>query len=134
MEDVARRQVLDRAGRRVDAQLIAGLDLLDVLADLQERQADVDAIAVKDAREARGDDDRDARCLDGNRRMLARGAAAEVAAADHDVAFLDIRCEALVDVDHAVLGELFRVKRVEVTGRDDDIRIDIVAVAPYFSF
>ena len=61
MEDVARRQVLDRAGRRVDAQLIAGLDLLDILADLQKRQADVDAIAVKDAREARGDDDRD--CL-----------------------------------------------------------------------
>ena len=66
--------------------------------------------------------------------MLTRGAAAEVAAADHDIALFDIRCEALIDVDHAVLGELLRVERVEVASWDDDIRIDIVAVAPYFAF
>ena len=34
VEDLARRQVFDRARRRVDAQLVARLDLLDIRADL----------------------------------------------------------------------------------------------------
>ena len=69
--------------------------------------------------------------------LMATGACsrpAEVFAADHDVAGLDVLCESGVDIHHAVLGEFLRIEGIQVTGRNDDVSVDVVAVAPNLSF
>ena len=50
VEHIARRQVFDDARRRIDAQLVAGFDFLDFIADFEQRQTDVDAVAVENAK------------------------------------------------------------------------------------
>ena len=80
------------------------MDLLDIISDLQKRQTYIDAVSVEDTGERRCNDDGYTACFDGDRRMFARGAAAEVFAADHDVAGLDILREGGVYIHHAVLG------------------------------
>ena len=62
------------------------------------------------------------------------GTAAEVVAGDDDVALGDLGAEVLVDVFHAVLRELGRVRNIEVSGRDDDVGVDVVPVFMCFSF
>ena len=61
--------------------------------------------------------------------MLAGGAAAEVAACGDDIARLCFPEEVGVDILHAVGRQLLRVGGVQVTGGDDDVGIDIIAIA-----
>ncbi len=85
------------------------MDGVHGLRALHDGQADVDAVAVEDAGKALGDDDGNTRRLDGQRGMLAGGAAAEVPAADHDVAVFHVVDELFVDVLHAVGGQLLGI-------------------------
>ena len=110
------------------------MDLLDIISDLQKRQTYIDAVSVEDTGERRRNDDGYTACFDGDRCMFARGAAAEVFTADHDVAGLDIFREGGVYIHHAVLGQFLRIEGIQVTGRNDDVRVDVVAVAPNLSF
>ena len=75
---------------------------------LQDRQADVDGVAVEDPGKGGGDDAGDAARLDGERRVLPGRAAAEVLVGHHDVARLHLVDEVRVDVLHAVGGQLLR--------------------------
>lgn len=61
-------------------------------------------------------------------RVLARRAAAEVYARDHDVAVFDAVDEVLVDVLHAVGGELLVALGVQIARGDDDVRIDVIPI------
>ena len=70
MERIARRQILNRSRLRIDTQAVARADLLHIVADLEKRQPDIDAVAVKDARKARRDHNGNARCRNRNRRVL----------------------------------------------------------------
>ena len=64
LESIARCLVDDLPRTEVDGKDVTGLDLFDVVADFQGRQADVDGVAVKDAGEAGRNDDGNARSLD----------------------------------------------------------------------
>ena len=55
-------------------------------------------------------------------------AAAEVYARDHDVAVFDAVDEVLVDVLHAVGGELLVTLGVQIARGDDDVRIDVIPI------
>ena len=66
--------------------------------------------------------------------MLTRRATTEVLAAHHDIAFLHVRGEALIDIHHAMLRKLFGLERIQITRGDNHIRIDIIAIAPDFTF
>src|SRR5699024_477711 len=101
---------------------------------LQDGQADVDAVAVEDAGKALGDDHRDAAGLDAQGGVLPAGAAAKVPAAHHHVPGLHPCDKVLVDVLHAVGGQLFGVLGVQVAGGDDDVGIDVVRVFENVSF
>ena len=57
-----------------------------------------------------------------------RQAAAEVLSAHHQVALLDAGDERLIDVFHAMAGQLGGALGVQVAGRDDNVSVDIVAV------
>ena len=73
-------------------------------------------------------DHRDACGLDGHGGVLTGGAAAEVPAAHHNIAVPDVPDKVLVDVLHAVAGQLLGVLGVQVAGRDDDIGIHVIRV------
>ena len=63
--------------------------------------------------------------------LMATGAcsrAAEVYARDHDVAVFDAVDEVLVDVLHAVGGELLVALGVQIARGDDDVRIDVIPI------
>lgn len=79
------RFIGDGAGRKINRYLVAVCNLRRRFGALQNREADVDGVAVENAREARRNDAGDAARADGNRRMFAGGTAAEVRAADDDV-------------------------------------------------
>ena len=129
MEDGARGLVGDGAGVGVNAHHVAVGDRVRGLGALQDGESHVDRVAVEDAREALGNDARDARGLDGHRRVLARRTAAKVLVGHDDVARLHARDEGLVEVLEAVLGKLGGVRRVEVTSRNNDVGVYVSAVA-----
>src|SRR5882762_10074269 len=98
---LAGRAVLDASGFRIDPNLVGCADALRLRAD-QRRQAEVDRVAVEQTRVRLGDERCDAQVLERFGRLLARGASAEVAAGDDDVAWLYRRCERRVYRFHAV--------------------------------
>src|SRR5450759_511192 len=61
--------------------------------------------------------------------MLARASAAEVLVGHDDGAGLHLGDEACVEVLHAVLGKLRGVGGVQIARRDDDVGVDVTAVA-----
>ena len=129
LEDGARGLVGDGAGIGVHGDDVAVGDGLGGLGALEDGQAHVDRVAVEDAREALGDHAGDAGGLDGHGGVLAAGAAAEVLVGDHDVAGLHAAHERGVKILEAVLGELGRVRRVEVARRNDHVGVDVAPVA-----
>ena len=128
MEHLAVGLVGDDAGIKVYLNGVPCLDGIHSLRAFHDGQADVDAVAVEDAGKALGNDHRDAGGLDAQGSVLTGGAAAEVPAAHHDVTVLHVLDEILVDVLHAVAGQLLGVLGVQVAGRDDDIGIHVVRV------
>ena len=128
MEHLAVGLIGNDTGVKVHAHGVARIDGIHGLRALHDGQTDVDAVAVEDAGKALGDHDRDAGGLDAQRCVLTGGAAAEVPAAHHDVAVLDVVDEVLVNVLHAVAGQLSGILRVQVAGRDDDVGIHVIRV------
>ena len=134
VKNVARRDVFNRAGGRVDFQNVIGRNFLNVVANFKERQTDVDSVAIKNSRETRRDDNGNSRRLDCNRSMFTTGAATEIFSADHDVACFDVRRKSLVDVNHAVLSQFSGIKRVQIARGNYNVGVDVVAVTPNFAF
>ena len=92
------RFIGDGAGRKINRYLVAVCNLRRRFGAFQNREADVDGVAVENAREARRNDAGDAARADGNRRMFAGGAAAEVRTADDDVPRLPLLRKGCVNV------------------------------------
>ena len=63
-------EVMDHAAVKVDLDLIASLDRITGLLTFEDRQTDVDRVAIEDTGKGLGDDAADAAFLDGDRRML----------------------------------------------------------------
>ena len=122
------RFIGDGAGRKINRYLVAVCNLRRRFGAFQNREADVDGVAVENAREARRNDAGDAARADGNRRMFAGGTAAEVRAADDDVPRLHLLRKGCVNVLHAVLRKLIGRGGVQVARGDNHIRIHVVAV------
>ena len=85
-EALAGGSILDHAGIQMDGHLVAVADGLGRRRTLDDRQADINRVAVEDAGEAVRDDELNTAGLDGDGRVLAGGAAAEVAPRDDDAA------------------------------------------------
>ena len=128
LEGLSGRLVGDESGIEVHLYLVALGDGLCGLRCLDDREADVQRVPIEDAREALGDDTADAAGLKHLRCVLTGGAAAEVLATDDDVACIKLLQEVLVDVLHRVARQLLLILNREISSRDDDIRIDIVAI------
>ena len=124
----------DNARIEVDGNGVAVLDFLCRLVALEDRETDVDRVAVEDAREGGGDDAGNAARLDRDGRVLTRGAAAEVFLGDHDVALLHLVDELRVDILHAVCRKLLMGGGVEVSRGDDNVGVDVVAEFMYSAF
>ncbi len=60
--------------------------------------------------------------------MLAARSASEVPSADHDIAGFYIFYKFRIDIFHAVGCKFLSIRRIQVTGRNDDIGIDIVRI------
>src|SRR5690606_13854442 len=98
-----------------------------VVGDLEQRQADVDGVAEEDARERPSKHDRDARGGDGEGRLLAAGAAAEVLAGHQHVALPQAGDELRVVVLQQVDSQLRGVERLRVLAGDDAVGVYVVA-------
>src|SRR6185369_872338 len=91
---------LDPAGVDVEPRCLSCGTRLRFRQD-QQRQSDVDGVAVEDARERWRHDAGDPRALEATRRMLARAAAAEVRASEQDVAGLEaLRPRGVIAAEH----------------------------------
>lgn len=119
----------NRSCRKIHRNHIAGLDGVARFGTLQDGKTDVDRVAVENSGEGAGDDAADAALLDGDRGVLAAGAAPEVPVGHHDVALLHLLDEVLVEILHAVLGKFLVIRSIEISGGDDDIGVDIVPVS-----
>ena len=128
LECLSGRLVGDEPGIEVYLYPVALGDGLGGLWCLDDREADIQRVPIEDTREAFGDDTANAAGLKYLRRVLTGGATAEVLASDHDVAGTKLLQEVLVDVLHRVGRQLLLILNREISCRDDDIRVDIVAI------
>ena len=122
------RQIADDACIKVHFHLIAFLDGIGRFRTFQNREADVDGVAIEDPGKGTGDDAADAGGFQGQRGMLSGGAAAEVAAGYHNVTRLKTVYKGRVDVYHGVAGQFLRIEGVQISGRNDDVGIYVVTV------
>src|SRR5574341_1496715 len=129
----AAREIADRAGGRFHFDLIPLGDAVHGRCAFQDRQADVNRVAEEDARKRLGDDGGHAGGFDADRRDLARRAAPEVRLGDDHVAALHLPDERRVSVFHAMLGQFARVGGVAVPGRDNGVRVNVLAELPGFA-
>src|SRR4029079_10829066 len=95
------------------------------LAD-DRRQAEVDAVAVEDAREAGADEEADPRRAHRLGNMLPRGAAAEVRADDEGGGAYEPVSKRRIESLEEVVGHLLDVGHVEVGARVEHVRVDVV--------
>src|SRR5688500_6226928 len=102
---VAARRAEDAAGE-VERDLVTVADEPVRLDGLERGDPQVHAVAEEDAREAHRDDAADTELLQRERRVLPRGPATEVLAADEDVAGPDLLREARTGIAERELVEL----------------------------
>ena len=124
----------DHAGVEVYFYLVACINAVRRCLALEDRQTDVDGVAVEDTRERGRDNAGNAVLTENKRCVLTGGAAAEVAGRDNDVARVHILDEIRVDVLHCVGGQLLRVCDIQITCGDDNVGIDIIAVLENLAF
>jgi len=99
----------------------------------EDRKAHVEGVAVKDPREAPGDDTGNPGCLDRDGGMFPGGTATEVLTGYDDIARANVPGELCIEILHAVTRQLCGIGRCQMTGRDDGIRVDIVSELPDLS-
>ena len=121
-------QVVDAPALRVYRKPVAGLDVAGLLA-YQQRQSEVKSVAVKQTGVGGGDDGCDAKMTQRTRRLLARGAHAEIFSADHKVARFDLAGEARLDRLKAVLRN-FLDAEFHVEARRQHVGVEVVAEHP----
>ena len=92
----------------------------------QRRQAEVECVAVENARERSGDDRAHTQFGQRLHRLLARGADAEGFAADHDVARPHLAGEVRIDRFQAVAGQ-HRQRLAHVRAGGEHVGVDAVA-------
>ena len=125
---LARCEISDNAFIHIDRKLVALVYRVHRLFTFDNRQTDINRVAVEDTRKAFCDNKRDTALLNRNRCVLALRAAAEIITCDHYIAFLNTVYEGFVQILHAVRCELFFVDGIKVTRGNDNVGINIIAV------
>ena len=125
------RLVGDNACVKIDVYGIPVLNFPRGLVAFEYRQADVDGVAVKNAGKGGSDNTGNTRRLDGNRRVLPGGTAAKILLGDHNVAGAYLIYKSLVNILHAVGSKLPVRGCIQVSRRDNNVRIDVIAVFMY---
>src|SRR5512137_2992901 len=99
----------------------------------EDRKAHVEGVAVKDPREAPGNDTGNPGCLDRDGGMFPGGTATEVLTGYDDISRTGVPGELCIEILHAVTRQFRGIGRCQMTGRDDGIRVDIVSELPDLS-
>jgi SAM-dependent methyltransferase len=115
-----------KPGGRVTVCHISLLQCSCSLRTLQDRQSDIDGIAVKDARKGGGDHTGYPCRLDGNWRMLPGGPTAEILSGHHHRTRLDSRGKLRVSILHTVSSQLHRVRCIQIACRYDLVCVHII--------
>ena len=90
-------EIFNQAGIEIHLDLIAVPNIPGGLVAFQNRQADVDGVAIENPGKGGGDDAGDAAGFDGDGSVFPGRAAAEILVRDHDVAGADFMDKILVD-------------------------------------
>ena len=120
--------VLDFPAGEIDRYLVAILYFRRGLRTFGDRQANVQGIAIENAGKIGRDNAGHAAPLDSQRCVLSRGAAAKVMPAHHNFAPRRLGRKIGINILHTMFGQLRRVRGGKITGRDDHIRIYIIAI------
>src|SRR6185369_17430085 len=118
---------MDLASGQIDAQGIAFLNIGIQFGAFENRQAIVDGIAIERACERTRHYGLDPEPLDRRRRLLARAAAAKVAARNQDLKLAQLGRESFAQNFERVLSQTFAIDVDEITTRNDDVGVDVVA-------
>lgn len=134
LKGFSRRFVGDDARGEVAAHDIARTDIFHRVGAFENGKSDIDGVAVENSRKGIGDDQAHAARLDGDGRVLAGGAAAEVVLRHDDIALPYLFYEIGIDIFHAVSGKLAFGRGVQVSCGNDDVRIDVALIFEYVTF
>src|SRR5436190_21617990 len=122
------RAICEPTGDGVQLDVITCVHAFRLGAD-EGGHAEVDGVAIEEPGERLGDERRYAEMLQGLRCLLTRGAGAEVATADDDVALTHARGEGRIDCLEAMPGHLGDVELEVATGRYG-VGVNVVAEDP----
>src|SRR5438105_12450200 len=109
LERLSARDISDRSRLEVDGQVVAWPDAAR-LRTHERWQAEVDSVAIEKAGERRRDQCGDAEVLERFGCLLSRGARAEVAPGDDNVAFAHSRGESGIEGFHAMARDFADVE------------------------
>ncbi len=132
-DGLTRGQVLYHAPLDIDPQAVPRFDHLMYAGHFEQRKPDLVAVAVEGTRKELSHDAADAGGLERLCRQCAPGGAAEVAAGDDDVAWLDVLREIGIGRFENVLGHFFGTLPHDVGG-GDQVGGNIVAKLPAGAF
>jgi hypothetical protein len=120
-------EVMNPAGKQVDADVVAFLDGGIKRGTLHDRKAVVNGVAIKGSREGTRDDGFDPQAFDGRRGLLPGAATAEIPARDEDVEGAELGSETLPQDFEGMLAEPLRININQMPAGDDDVGIDVVS-------
>src|SRR5437867_4203562 len=119
------------SGAEIERHSISIVHQSECVRGFEDRDAEVDAVAEEDSREALRDDPADTVLCEGGDRVLARAAASEILAAHHDVAWPHLFGESGPRIAERVCVELVLADHERrVAARDDLVRVEVVAENP----
>ena len=123
--------ICDDSGIKIYFHLIPCLYFLCGLWALNDRQTDIDGIPVKDSGKCLSNDTADTGCLDGNRCMFTGRTTSKVFIGYNNISHMYIFYEIFIDIFHTVCGKFFRIGRIQISCRNDNIRIYVIAIFKY---
>lgn len=106
MEHLSTGFIGDCTGSKIHADHITGLDTVTCLRAFEDRKPDIDRVAVENSGKGSSDDATDPTFLDGNGSVLTTASTTEILVSNHDIALFHLLYEILVDILHAVGGQL----------------------------
>jgi hypothetical protein len=129
-----REQINQHGTATIHLDLLPPGDPVPQFGRFEDRKAHVEGVAVKDPREAPGNDTGNPGSLDRDGGMFPGGTATEVLTGYDDIARAGVPGELCIEILHAVTRQFCGIGRCQMTGRDDGIRVDIVSELPDLSF
>ena len=127
-------QIIDFSAVEINFHFIAGFNRLCCLRTFNNRQSDIDSIAVENTCKCFRDNAAYARRLQAEGCVLSGRAAAEILIGDNHVTRLHFLCEVRINIYHCMACQFLCVKRIQISCRDDHICINIITVFKNMAF